>query len=117
MSNEIKDILDNASEYVNPIDMILDPECEDNITLYDENNNPTEFEQVAVIPLDEKVYVILKPVDEIPGVGEDEALVFVIEEIDDEDSLVLADNEEIVDRVFEEYYKLLDEYDDGEDEE
>ena len=121
MSNEIKDlkdILENAGEDVkNPIDMILDPECEDNITLYDEGNNATEFEQVAVIPLDEKVYVILKPVTKILGVNDDEALVFVIEEIEDEDAIVLADSEEVVDRVFEEYYKLLDEYNEGEGEE
>ena len=121
MSNEIKDlkdILENAGEDVkNPIDMILDPECEDNITLYDEGNNATEFEQVAVIPLDEKVYVILKPVTKILGVNDDEALVFVIEEIEDEDALVLVDSEEVVDRVFEEYYKLLDEYNEGEGEE
>ena len=113
MSNELKDLkdlLDGTSEERNPIDMILDTDCEDDITLYDENNKATKFEQGAVIPLDEKVYVILKPVDEIPGVADDEALVFVIEEIEDEDALVLADNEEIIDRVFEEYYKLLDEY-------
>ena len=113
MSNELKDlkdILDTVAEERNPIDMIFDPECEDDITLYDENNKATKFEQVAIIPLNEKVYVILKPVDEIPGVAEDEALVFVVEEIEDEDALVLADNEEVIDRVFEEYYKLLDEY-------
>ena len=115
---DLKDVLDAAAEdFKNPIDMILDPECEDNITLYDENNNATEFEQVAVIPLDEKVYVILKPVTKIAGVADDEALVFVIEEIEDEDALVIADNEEIIDRVFDEYYKLLEEYNDGEDEE
>jgi len=110
MENNFKDIADALEEVKNPIDMILDPECEDDITLYDENNNPTVFEQVAVIPLDEKVYVILKPVTVIAGVADDEALVFVIEEIEDEDTLVLADSEETVDRVFEEYYKLLDEY-------
>ena len=73
----------------------------------DENNNETEFSQVAVIPLNEKIYVILKPETEIEGVGEDEALVFIIEEIEDEDTLVLCCDEDAIDKVFEEYYKLL----------
>lgn len=89
------------------IDKLLEEDNTENIVLYDENNRPTEFEQIAVIPLDEKIYVILRPVTPIVGVGEEEALVFVIEEIDDEDCLVICDDEDIVDRVFEEYYELL----------
>ena len=116
MAHELDDVLSNLEEVKNPIDMIFDPECEDDITLYDENNNPVLFEQVAVIPFNEKVYVILKPVTEVAGVGEDEALVFVVEEIEDEDTLVIETNEEIIDYVFEEYYKLLDEMDEEEGE-
>ena len=43
----------------------------------------------------------------IAGVNDDEALVFVIEEIEDEDCLVIVDNMEIVNKVFDEYYALL----------
>ena len=89
------------------IEKLLEEDNTENIVLYDENNRPTEFEQIAVIPLEEKIYVILKPVTPITGVGDDEALVFVIEEIDDEDCLVICDDEDMVDRVFEEYYDLL----------
>ena len=67
------------------IEMLLDENNTENLKLYDENNKETEFEQVAIIPLDEKIYAILKPVTKIVGVNDDEALVFVIEEIDDED--------------------------------
>ena len=97
---------------ISPIEKILDENNEDPITLYDEENREIEFDQVAVIPLNEKIYVILKPITEIEGVADDEALVFVIEEIEDEDTLVLVDNEQIIDLVFDEYYKLLDEADD-----
>ena len=97
---------------ISPIDKILDENNEDPITLYDEENREIEFDQVAVIPLNEKIYVILKPITEIEGVADDEALVFVIEEIEDEDTLVLVDDERIIDLVFDEYYKLLDEADD-----
>ena len=74
MIDELKDI--------NVIDRLLDENDEEPVTLYDENDKETEFEQVAIIPLDEKIYVILKPITKIEGVADDEGLVFVIEEID-----------------------------------
>ena len=95
------------SEERNQIELLLDENNTDNLKLYDENNKETEFEQVAVIPLNEKIYAILKPVTKIVGVNADEALVFVIEEIDDEDCLVIVDDEKVVDDVFKEYYELL----------
>lgn len=91
----------------NQIELLLDENNTDNLKLYDENNKETEFEQVAVIPLNEKVYAILKPVTKIVGINDDEALVFGIEEIDDEDCLVIVDDEKVVDEVFKEYYALL----------
>ncbi len=99
-----------TKEVMTEIDKILDEECTDNIVLYDENNKETEFEQVALIPKDEKIYVILKPVTKIEGVADDEALVFVIDEIDDEDCLIIVDDEDIITEVFNDFYKLLEEY-------
>ena len=89
------------------IEMLLDENNNENLKLYDENNKETEFEQIAVIPQKEKIYAILKPVTKIVGVNDDEALVFSIEEIDDEDCIVLVDDEKVVDEVFKEYYELL----------
>ena len=96
-----------SKEERSQIELLLDENNTENLKLYDENNKETEFEQVAVIPLNEKVYAILKPVTKIVGVNDDEALVFVIEEIDDEDCLVIVDDEKVVDEVFKEYYELL----------
>lgn len=95
------------NQEISMIDKILDENNSDPVVLYDENNKETKFEQVAVIPLDEKLYVLLKPITKIAGVNDDEALVFVIEEIEDEDCLVIVDNMEIVNKVFDEYYALL----------
>ena len=89
------------------IEILLDQENNENIKLYDEKNNCVEFEQVAIIPIDEKIYAILRPVAGLDGVGEDEALVFSIEEVDEEDCLVVVDDDAVVDAVFEQYYKLL----------
>lgn len=101
MIDDLKDI--------NVIDRLLDENDEEPVTLYDENDKETEFEQVAIIPLEEKIYVILKPITKIEGVADDEGLVFVIEEIDDEDMLVLVDDDEIINKVFDVYYQLLKE--------
>ena len=54
-------------EIVSPIDQLLDENNEEPITLYDENDNPHQFDQIAVIPLDGKLYAILVPLFEIEG--------------------------------------------------
>lgn len=90
-----------------PIDMLLDEKNDENIVLFDENNKENEFEQIAVIPVEDKTYVLLRPVEQWDGLGEDEAVVFAIEEIDDEDCLVLEEDDKVIDKVFDAYYDLL----------
>lgn len=91
------------------IEKLLDEDDNSNLTLYDENNNPIEFQQVAVIPKNNKIYAILKPLSKKFNIADDEALVFVIEEVDDEDYLIIVEDEKIIDSVFDEYYELLKE--------
>lgn len=94
----------------NILDILLDEDNDSQITLYDEKDNPVKFEQIAIIPLDEKLYAILKPAEKMEGVEDDEAIVFFIDETNPEDvSLVIEANEEVAVKVFDEYYKLLDE--------
>ncbi len=97
------------NEEMSQIEKLLDENNNDNIILFNENNVETEFEQIAVIPLEDCIYFILKPVQPIEGVQEDEALVFVLEETEDEDMIVICDDEETINKVFEEYYSLLKE--------
>jgi len=94
-------------EEMNALDMLLDEENNDNIVLYDENDNPVEFEQVAVIPLDERLFAILKPVKPFEGIADDEALVFEAKEVEDEEVIVIVDDDELATKVFEVYYDLL----------
>ena len=89
------------------IDMIMDENNAENIVMYNDNNEPVEFQQIAVIPLQGNVFVILRPVGEVEGLGEDEALGFAIDEIDGEECLTIVGDDEAVDQVFEEYYKML----------
>ena len=93
------------------IDTILDPENTDNIVMYDEEGEALEFEQIAVLPLDGELYAILRPIDPEfeEEMDEDEALVFKVEEVDGEDTLVLVEDDDVVDAVFEEFYAMLEE--------
>lgn len=106
-SKEAAEESSSSNEFLSPIDMLLDENNNENIVLFNEDNQKVEFEQIALVPIDSRVYALLKPVLHIDGIGEDEALVFTIEEIDGEDCLVIVEEDEIIDNVFEEYYEML----------
>ena len=98
------------------LDILLDDDNHDNITLYDEDEKAVEFEQVAVIPLgddeDGELYCILKPVGKLEGIKDNEAIVFhVIEDEDGVADLEVEMDDAIAEKVFDEFYKLLEEYD------
>lgn len=97
-------------EQRNAIEAILDTEDNSSIILFDEKDNEIEFEQIAVIPGKKCVYTVLKPVVLMEGVKDDEALVFILEEdANGEDTISVVTDEKIIEKVFKDYYKLLDE--------
>lgn len=97
------------NEYISPVDALLDENNTDNIVLYDDNDTATEFVQIAVIGLNGKIYPLLHPAQPMEGLEEDAALVFVIDEIDGEECLYIETDEAIIDEVFQEYFKMLQE--------
>ena len=90
---------------------LLDPECDEDITLYDEEGNETVFGQIAVIPDGGKIYVILTPVTPIEGVEEDAGIVFLLDEVDGEEAISVVTDEATIDRIFDEYDRLCEEED------
>ena len=99
---------------INPIEQILDENNLDNIVLYNEQDEPFEFEQIAVIPLNngdkQDLYAILLPITPLSGIEEDEALVF---EVNERENVVrVCADDAIIDQVMAEYERLLGE---GED--
>lgn len=96
-----------SDEMMSSIDMLFDENNDSNIVLYNDLNQPVEFEQIALIPLEGTVYAILKPVNAMAGMAEDEALVFFIDEIGGEDCLLVEEDDHTIDRVFAAYYELL----------
>lgn len=102
-------------EEKDPIEALLDPQNTENIKLYDENDNEVEFEQIALIPLNNSVYALLKPVDKMEGVADDEAVVFeLVDDAENGDTLNIVMEEEVVNQVFDEYKKMI-EADSGKD--
>ena len=96
-------------EEKDPIEALLDPHNTENIKLYDENDKEVEFEQIALIPLNNSVYVLLKPVDKMEGVGDDEAVVFeLVDDAENGDTLNIVMEEEVVNQVFDEYKKMIE---------
>ena len=89
------------------IDRFFDENNEDKIYLTDNDGKEIEFEQVATVDYDANYYAILYPLTKIEGVGEDEVLVFLIDE--ENDSLVYVEDEETALAVLEVYASLLDE--------
>ena len=97
----------------NPIDRLLDVDDNEPITLYDENDNAIAFEQIALIPFEEKLYAILKPIDVMEGVGDDEGVIFLFEENEqtNETFLRVVNDDKIIDKVFSQYLELVKEED------
>ncbi len=87
---------------------------EEVITLFSEDGEEIEFVEVASIELEDKCYSILQPVELLEGMEEDEALVFEIVESEEGEKFQLIDDDAIIDAVFEEYNKLLEEVDEEE---
>lgn len=68
------------------------------------------FIEIAGIILDGKFYAILQPVDLLPGMGDDEAMVFEVgRDANGDDKLEIVTNDDIIDRVFEKYGELYEE--------
>jgi uncharacterized protein YrzB (UPF0473 family) len=86
---------------------------EEVIVLRSPDGDEVEFEEVASITINDKFYMILAPVEQVDGIDEDEALVFEVTEIDEEnDNFELVTDDAIIDEVFKEYTRLLEETDD-----
>lgn len=93
---------------VDVLDVLLDEENKEPIVLSDEAGKKYTFEQIAVIPYNEKIYCVLKPVDKVEGIADDEAVVFYVDERPTGSVLMVETDEKTAISVFDEYYNLLD---------
>lgn len=109
---EVSKQVEQEEEYRDIIDILLDEDNKEPIVLVDQNGRKLSFEQIAVIPHNDKIYCVLKPIDKIENVQDDEAIVFYVDEQEGkEPALMVETDEKVAMDVFEEYYNLLDEAD------
>ena len=88
----------------------MSTENDDIITLMTADGEEVNFIEVAGIAYKGKFYAILAPEEPLEGMDDDEALVFeVTRGANDEDSFSIVTDDDILDAVFAEYNRLLDE--------
>ena len=94
----------------NPIEVLLS-DSDENIILHDADGKPVEFEQVALIPIDEgpyrdRVFALLRPLDD-EDLEADEAVVYELEADEERAMLTPVEDEDVLHQVFTLYYELL----------
>ena len=83
---------------------------DDIVTLLSSEGEEIDFVEIAGIAYEGEFYAILQPVELLEGMEEDEALVFRVSRgQNDEDKFEIVLDDDIINHVFEEYNKLLDE--------
>ncbi len=88
----------------------MNEERDDIVTLLSVTGEEIDFIEIAGIAHKGNFYAILQPVELIPGMSDDEALVFKVSRAENgEDKFEIELDEDIIDAVFKEYNRLLNE--------
>lgn len=95
-------------------------EDDDIITLYNEERDQDEdFYHLATLDVDDRWFVVLKPVEKLPDIEDDEVLIYEVVEGAEGDVFAAIDDEELLQKVFDEFMKEVDaldaEEEDGEE--
>ena len=88
------------------LDRILDPNDKDPIVI-ESTEGPIEFEQIAYIPYQESVFVVMHNITPLEDIEEDACMIFRYVQENGEEALLLESDEEVVNTVYETYISLL----------
>ena len=78
------------------------------VTLVTDQGEEVDFDVIASITLDEKLYFIMQPVELLEDMTEEDCLVFEVTPVnDEEDKFDIVTDEKIIEAVFAEYDKLV----------
>ncbi len=90
-------------------------EDDDIIILYNEERDcDEEFYHLATLDVDDKWFVVLKPVEKLPDIEEDEVLIYEVRDGDEGDVFVAIEDEDLLQKVFEEFNKMVESLDEEE---
>ena len=88
----------------------MEEQDDDIVTLLSADGEEIDFVEIAGIAYQGNFYAILQPVELLEGMADDEALVFKVSRLQNgQDKFEIELDDEIIDAVFSEYNKLLDE--------
>lgn len=93
--------------------VLLDDDNKEPIILQSNDGKDIPFEQIAVIPYEEKLFCVLKPLVALEGISENDCIIFrvVVSEKEDENSyLVVEESEQVAEAVYEKYIELVKGY-------
>ena len=95
-------------------------EDDDIITLYNEERDQDEdFYHLATLDVDDRLFVGLKPGEKLPDIEDDEVLIYEVVEGAEGDVFAAIEDEELLQKVFDEFMKEVDaldaEEEDGEE--
>lgn len=85
-------------------------ESDNIVELVDDEGKPVKFEHLMTLEFEGGNYVLLAPIDDVEGIGEDEVVILKIEDGDseDEDVYVGVEDEELLERIFEKYLEIAE---------
>ena len=87
----------------------------DEVILLDEKGNEVVFDHLLTFFYEKEKYIALLPIDKVEGIGDDEVLFMHVITKDGEDTYETVDNEILLDELFDEFMRLIEEMD-GEEE-
>lgn len=88
----------------NEIEKLLDENDNSNLVFYNDNKEKIEFEQVALINIDNENYAILHPVN--LGYQDDEVIAYSIKIDNLNYELLEVEYDDLLDKIYNEYQKL-----------
>ncbi|MCL2851210.1 MAG: hypothetical protein FWE01_02510 [Firmicutes bacterium] len=95
---QIKDNVEDEAD-VSLLSLLLDKDNDENIFMHTDGGEVEEFEQIAIVPFEDKMYAILRPVDD----DEDVAVIFLVSP-EDEDSIIQVTDEQLQQSVIDVYH-------------
>ena len=87
----------------------LEEEDNDIIILHNEvNDTDEEFYHLATLDVDKRWFIIMKPVEKLEDIADDEVLIYEIVEKDGEDRFEPIEDEALLNKVFKEFEKEIE---------
>lgn len=89
---------------------------DDIIVLHNEaTDKDEEFYHLATLDVDSKWYVVMKPVEKLDDIADDEVLIYeIVEDKDGNDTFAPIEDEDVLEKVFDEFMAEVEKYENEE---